>query len=110
MVTWTLSIGSRCFISFFWMKHTPPSDSGAFMLRIKDCLEVAWRQIVARVRDFLNHVVQEIRWSDRLNRSNHCPHFPCFVTHFTDSMPISSIGGCGLWTFGTSHFQGHRGH
>ena len=45
--------------------------------------------------DFLNHVVQEIGWSDRLNCFNHCPHFPYFMTHFVDSMPISSIGG--MW-------------
>ena len=44
---------------------------------------------------FFNHVVQEIRWSDRLHRFNHCPRFPYFMTHFADSMPISSIGG--MW-------------
>ena len=33
------------------------------------------------------------RWADRLNPFNHCPHFPFFMTHFTDSMPINSIGG-----------------
>ena len=27
----------------FWMKHTPPLGSGAFMLRSKDCSEFAWR-------------------------------------------------------------------
>ena len=37
-------------------------------------------------------VVHKIRWSDRLNGFNHCPHFPYFMTHFADSMPISSIG------------------
>ena len=61
-----------------------------------ECSEVAWRQSVARVREYLNHVVQEIRWADRLNPFNHCPHFPFFMTHFTDSMPISSIGG--IWS------------
>ena len=38
------------------------------------------------VREYLNHVVQEIRWADRLNPFNPYPHF-------TDYMPISSIGG-----------------
>ena len=76
------------FCFFFWMKHTPPSGSGAFMLRMAAEL--------ARVRDFLNHVVQEIRWSNWYSRFNHCPHFPYFMTHFTDSMPISSIGG--MWS------------
>ena len=32
----------------------------------------------------------------RLNLFNHCPHFSFFMTHFTDSMPISSIGG--IWS------------
>ena len=27
---------------------------------------------------------------------NHCPHFPLLMTHFIDSMPISSIGG--IWS------------
>ena len=80
---------------FFWMKHTPPAKSGAFMSHA-ECSEVAWRQSVARAREYLNHVVQEIRWADRLNPFNHCPHFPFFMTHFTDSMPISSIGG--IWS------------
>ena len=80
---------------FFWMKRTPPTESGAFMSHA-ECSEVAWRQSVARAREYLNHVVQEIRWADRLNPFNHCPHFPFFMTHFTDSMPISSIGG--IWS------------
>ena len=33
------------------------------------------------------------RGADRLNPFNHFPHFAFFMTHFTDSMPISSIGG-----------------
>ena len=41
-------------------------------------------------------VVQEIRWADRSNPFNHCPHFPFFMMHFTDSMPISCIGG--IWS------------
>ena len=54
---------------------------------------------VAHVREYLNylnHVVQEIRWADRLNPFNHCPRFPFFMAHFTDSMPVTSIGG--LWS------------
>ena len=81
---------------FFLMKHTPPAESGAFMSRTEGCLEVAWRQSVARVRECLNHVVQAIRGASRLNPFNHCPHFPFFMTHFTDSMPMSSIGG--IWS------------
>ena len=56
-----------------------------------ECSEVAWRQSVACVREYLNHVVQEFRWANRLNPFNHCPHFPFFMTHFPDSMPIRSI-------------------
>ena len=47
---------------FFWgMKHTPPAESGAFMSRTEESSEVAWRQSVARVREYPNHAVQEIR-------------------------------------------------
>ena len=45
------------------------------------------------VRDYLNQVVQEIRWVNRLDGGNHTPHFPWFVTHYVDSMPIGSMGG-----------------
>ena len=60
------------------------------------CSKVAWRRSVARVREYLNHVVQDIPWADKLNPFNHCPHFPFFMTHYTDSVPISSIGG--IWS------------
>ena len=53
----------------------PPAETGAFMSGTKGCSEVAWRQSVARVREYLNHVVQEIRWADRLNPFSHCPIF-----------------------------------
>ena len=66
------------------------------MLGTKGCSEAAWRQSVARVCEYLHRVVQEIRRADRLNPFNHCPHFPFFITHFTDSMPMSSIGG--IWS------------
>ena len=75
--------------------HRPFNNAAslpAFMSHA-DYSEVAWRQSVARAREYLNHVVQEIRWADGLNPFNHCPHFPFFMTHFTDPMPINSIGG-----------------
>ena len=84
------------FRSFFWMTHTPPAHNGAFMSRTTGRSEGAWRQSVARVREYLNHVVQEIRLADRLNPFDLCPHFAFFMTHFTDSMPIASIGG--VWS------------
>ena len=59
-------------------------------------LEAAFLQSVAHVREYLNHVVQEIRRVDKLKPFNRCPHFPFFMTHFTDAMPIRSIGG--IWS------------
>ena len=47
---------------------------------------------VSRVRTLLNSLVDEIWWEERLSPYNHNPHFPYFVTHFTDSMPICSAG------------------
>ena len=37
--------------------------------------------------------MREIHWADKLDPFSHCPHCPFFMTHFIDSMPISSIGG-----------------
>ena len=42
------------------------------------CSEVAWRQSVC---EYLNHVVKEMLWADRLDLFNHCPHFPFFMTN-----------------------------
>ena len=50
-------------------------------------------RVVCKVRRYPKLAVDEVHWSDRLNRFNHNPHFPYLVTHFTDAMPISSIGG-----------------
>ena len=46
---------------------------------------------VCIVLSYLNGVVTEIRWAERLSEWNRVPHFP--VTHYLDSMPIASIGG-----------------
>ena len=48
---------------------------------------------VASVHTLLNAPVDEIWWDERLSPYNHNPHFPYFVTHYTDSMPICSMGG-----------------
>ena len=37
--------------------------------------------------------MDEIWWDERLSPYNRNPHFPYFITHFTDSMPICSVGG-----------------
>ena len=57
------------------------------------CSEEAWWASVHRVRSYLNGVVAEIRWEERLSEWNHVPHFLYFVTPYVDSMPIASIGG-----------------
>ena len=79
------------------LEHTPPLGSGAFMSRNKDCSEIACRQSVASVPDFLNHVAQGIRWSERMNCFIHCLHFPYFITHFMDSMSIGRMRCVDLW-------------
>ena len=59
-----------------------------------DCSDDIFVRNVARVREYLNAVIDEIWWSDRLSPYNHNAHFPYFVvTHYTDSMPICTVGG-----------------
>ena len=41
----------------------------------------------------MNFVVHEIWLEEGFSPHNHSPHFPYFVTYFTDSMPICSVGG-----------------
>jgi hypothetical protein len=79
----------------------------AFMSGTKGCLEAAWRQSAPRVHEYLKYVVQEIRWADRLDPFNHCSHFLFFMTHFTDSMPITSIGGIWSADLGDSKCASH---
>ena len=55
----------------------------------KGCSEDAWWGSVHRVHSYLNGVVTEIRWVERLSEWNHVPHFLYFVTHYVDSMPIA---------------------
>ena len=38
-------------------------------------------------------MVDEIWWDERFSPYNHNPHFPYFIMHFTDSMPMCSLGG-----------------
>ena len=77
------------------------------MLGTKGCSEASWRHNIACVREYLKHVVQEIRWTARLNLFNNCPHFPFFMTHFIDSMPISSIGGIWIADLWNSKYASH---
>ena len=78
---------------FFFLKHTPPQRCAHLLSGATWCSEEAWWASVHRVRSYLNGVVAEIRWTERLSEWNHVPHFPYFVTHYVDSMPIASIGG-----------------
>ena len=77
---------------FFWMKNSPSYDTGAFCSR-SDCSDADFKASVKKVTQYLNQVVNEIFWTDRLSPWNHTPHFPFFTTHFADSMPICALGG-----------------
>ena len=76
-----------------FLKHTPPYGFAHLLSGAKGCFEDARWGSVHRVRSYLNGVVAKIGWVERLCEWNHVPHFPCFVTHYVDSMPIASIGG-----------------
>ena len=84
--------GGSGFRFFFAMKNAPTFDRAAFTSQ-SDCSDKTFWQSVDKTRSYLNEVVSEIRWSQRLDEFNHSPHFPFLVTHFTDAMPIASIGG-----------------
>ena len=77
-------------VYFIWQKQHPSADFGAWC---SDMSSSQFHRIVAKVREYLVQAVDEIKWDDRLCKYNHNPHFPYFVTHFTDSMPVASIGG-----------------
>ena len=78
---------------FFLLKHTPPHRCAHLLSRATGCSKEAWWASVHRVHSYLNDVVAEIEWAERLSEWNHVPHFPYFVTHYVASMPIASIGG-----------------
>ena len=46
-----------------------------------------------RVHNYLNVVVDEIWWSERLSCYNCNPNFPYLVTHYSDNMPMCLVGG-----------------
>ena len=81
------------FIYLVKLKTNPPHDTTPRMVGKPKASPQAIDSVVCKVRRYLNLAVDEVHWSDRLNRFNHNPHFPYLVTHFTDAMPISSIGG-----------------
>ena len=61
---------------FFFLKHTPPQRCAHLLSGATGCFEEAWWASVHRVRSYLNGVVAEIRWAERLSEWNHVPHFP----------------------------------
>ena len=80
------------FQCLYFLRQSPGWDNCAYQSR-SDCWDNVYMQNVSRVRTFLNSLVDEIWWEERLSLYDHNPHFPYFVTHFTDSMPICPVGG-----------------
>ena len=74
---------------FFLLKHTPPHRCAHLLSGATGCSEEAWWASVHCVRSYLDGVVAEIRWAERLSGWNHVPHFPYFVRHYVDSIPIA---------------------
>ena len=79
LVTW-----DELFVHFIWQKHHPTTDFGVWCT---DMLSSQVHRIVAKVQEY------HVKWEDRLCKYDHNPHFPYLITHFTDSMPVASIGG-----------------
>ena len=52
---------------FFFLKHTPPQRCAHLLSGATGCSEEAWWASVHRVRSYLNGVVAEIRWAERLS-------------------------------------------
>ena len=48
---------------------------------------------VGEVGALRGRLKRSARVAERLSEWNHVPHFPYFVTHYVDSMPIASIVG-----------------
>ena len=93
----TLSSLTRRSFSVFFLDETHQHHIAAHLCHVaqgvpRELGGKAWHVFA----NTFNHVVQEIRWVDKLNPRNYCPHFPFFMTHFTDSMPIASISG--VWS------------
>ena len=76
----------------FFLTQSPTWDNSAHMSR-SDSSDDIYMQNVGRVRAYLNAMINEIWWPDRLSPYNHNPHFPYLVTHYTNSMPICTVGG-----------------
>ena len=76
----------------YFLRQSPIWDNCAYQ-SCSDCSDDMYMRNASRVRTLLNSVVDEIWWEERLSPYNHNPHFPYFVTHFTDGMPICSVGG-----------------
>ena len=93
-------------IFLFKMKHATAKDVAAYISQSQASSSVV-EATIKKVREYLNIVVDEIRWSDRLNPCHHSPHFPYLVTHFTDSVPFSPIGGALFDVLFDPKYAGH---
>ena len=82
----------KFFQYLYFLRQCPNWDNCAYQ-SCSDCSDDVYMRNVSRLRTLLNFAVDEIWWEERLSVYNHHPHFPYFVTHFTDSMPICSVGG-----------------
>ena len=71
----------------YFLGQSPSWDNCAYQSRF-DCSDDVYMRNVSCVQTFLNSVVDEIWWEERLAPYNQNPHFPYFVTHFTGSMAI----------------------
>ena len=81
---------------YFAAKNCPKHNSAVFSSQSNvgaQCSDAQFWASVKKVREYFGQVMDEIRWDRTLAPFNHCPHFPYFVTHFTDAMPISCMGG-----------------
>ena len=77
---------------FLFLRQIPSLDTCAYQSR-SDCSDNVYIRNVSRVRTLLNSMVDEICWDERLSPYSHNPHFLHFITHFTNNMPICSVGG-----------------
>ena len=64
------------------MKHATAKDVTAHVSQFaaSSCVVGA---TVKKFHEYLNMVVDEVRWSDHSNHYDHSSHFPYLVTHFT---------------------------
>ena len=73
----------------YFLRQSRSWDNCAYQSR-SDCSDDLYMRNVSPVQTLVNSVVDEIWWEERLSPYNHNPHFPYFVAHFTNNMPMCS--------------------